>query len=141
MYCLLSNHHSRWPVAMHFLEHVPSTVSTCYEGLQAIPASTRYEAVFIVSTGYVGPTRVSRLYRPRTCFPPIQATYLFPASTRYIAVFPVSTGYVPACIALVRKVVAAEDSSTAPPPSCRPWFSMCTPTLHPTTTHPQPPSG
>jgi hypothetical protein len=115
-----------FPVSARYVPVFP--VSTCY--VPVFPVSARYVPVFPVSTCYVPVFPVSTRYVP-----------VFPVSTRYVPVFPVSTRHVPAFIALVRKVAAAADSSTAPPPSCRPWFSTCTPTLHPTTTHPQPPSG
>jgi hypothetical protein len=123
------------------------------------PVSTGYAPPFTISTGHAPPFQVSTGYVPTytvsaghaTSFPvstgyvyefkPIHPTYLFPACTGHVPEFPVYIFHVPAFAALVWNVLAAADSSTAPPPSCRPWFNTCTPTLHPTTTHPQPPSG
>jgi hypothetical protein len=117
------------PTSAVSARHVPALAASTRHA-PAFPFSTRHVPLFPVSTRHVPAFPASARHVPA-----------FPASTRHVPAFPAYTSHVPAFSALVWKVAAAADRSMAPPPSCRPWFNTCTPTLHPTTTHPHPPSG
>ena len=121
--------------------HVPAyPARTCH--VTAYPVPTSNVSLFPVPTCHIWvptfpvPTSHVPAFPVSTCLIP---AFLVP--TCHVPAFLVYTCHVPASVSLLWKAVAAADSSTAPPPSCRPWFSTCTPTLQPTTTHPQPPSG